>query len=468
MGKDNISTVRQKHNDQYNFLYQPIGFDPASYGGSIARNPDAARWLLSCTYWYPLVRNYNHDDFVELHSDLLGKVMGRQNLVKPIREDLINHGLIECDNHFIKNVKSFGYRIGPALQDVGFEVFRPTGKKFAKAIVKFKQRAKERRGFHLPVHFYLEEWAQRVELVGDLNPVFEAIKAKELATPPPKRQKKTKGTPRSVRAPHQAEEVRHGNLSMSVCSYGRFHSNFSSLCKELRSHLQIDGKSLHEIDVVNSQPYFLAMLLLEQRLYSHNVPKFSNLTLNAFEDHSLLIPSFPQNKEEEEATAAGRSDTPLCLSFLTQEVEPDLKRFVELATTGRLYEAFLEDGQFTRDQVKSKLFQIVFGHEFVMEHALLGEAFKTIFPTVYKMLVNFKRAKGFKWVGQELQRRESKLVIQGVCDLLRREYPTVPVATVHDSIMTTAEHLGLVEGLLASEFRKAYPILPKFRVKGES
>src|SRR5438270_7019660 len=113
--------LNEKVINKYPFIYVPERFDPAKYGGAIAKHPDAARWLLSTVYIRRLLRNYNMEVFLNLHSVLLGLVMGDINCVRPVRQALVQHGLIECDYEYFAGKKSLGYRIGPALRDVRWE-----------------------------------------------------------------------------------------------------------------------------------------------------------------------------------------------------------------------------------------------------------------------------------------------------------------------------------------------------------
>lgn len=146
-------------------------------------------------------------------------------------------------------------------------------------------------------------------------------------------------------------------------------------------------------------------------------------------------------------------------------VPKDLRQFIEATSEGHFYEAFLEHGRWTRDELKPLIFQIVYGHRGVMLNAELTGAFRDAFPSVFSMLLKLKSEKGYSWVGMELQRRESRIIIKGVCNRLRVEHPDVPVVTVHDSLMTTQEHVGLVTDLLHQEFGR-FPVVPRFRVKG--
>jgi hypothetical protein len=407
-------------------IYTPENFDPKKYPGPITKFPDAARWLLNTIYYKRLLRNYSPEDFVNLHSTLLGMVMGKWNYVKPVREALEKHQLIECDHTWIRDVKSLGYRLGPALEGDKWVHYKSTNKRFLKRVQKFREYIRNPSGFTLPVHQHLANWVNRVVLPRDIQLVFPEEKAEKAEL-----------------ANHQVELIWGKLIQVLVCDYGRFHSNFTGLCREVRAFLQVDGQKLHEIDVVNSQPYFLGLLLLEVSLCGHSVP--------------ILL-----------RKRGGERDLPYVCPLEGKERLPrDLKDFLQDTAEGIFYERFLRDSTHTRDQLKPKVFQILYGDRHVMEHSTLTDAFRSLYPTVFEMTKTLKKEKGYEWVGRELQRRESRLVINGVCDILRTDYPDVPVVTIHDSLLTTEPNLPLINQLLQDQFSR-FPYPPKFRVKGNN
>jgi hypothetical protein len=54
-----------------------------------------------------------------------------------------------------------------------------------------------------------------------------------------------------------------------------------------------------------------------------------------------------------------------------------------------------------------------------MENSLLTQPFLDTYPTVFRLTKKLKQMKGYRWVGQRLQMMEAKLMINGVCDILR-------------------------------------------------
>jgi hypothetical protein len=63
-----------------------------------------------------------------------------------------------------------------------------------------------------------------------------------------------------------------------------------------------------------------------------------------------------------------------------------------------------------------------------------------------------KHENGFKELSRQMQRAESALMIGEVCGRLTRQYPHVPVLTIHDSILTPRRHLATVIRIIREEF----------------
>ena len=73
-------------------------------------------------------------------------------------------------------------------------------------------------------------------------------------------------------------------------------------------------------------------------------------------------------------------------------------------------------------------------------------------PTVWQFIRGYKRQHGYAELAREMQRRESKLMIEGVCGRLMDEHPDCPVVTVHDSILTTPGWVETVSATIKDEF----------------
>lgn len=423
------------------FVYIPEDFDPKDYPGPIKAHPDAARWFLNCIHFRRVTRHYAQEEFVNLHSGLLSLVMGKTEYVKPIRSAMQAYGLIECDDQWSLGKKSLGYRIGPALQGKRWKRYYSTNKRFLKRLDSFKSYVTEPRGLTLPQHHHLAEWVRRVKVHPDHKVVFNNL-----------------GDDKRELPLLQVESIEQGMIYTSVCEYGRFHSNITNLSRPIRPYLTIDGTPLVEVDLVNSQPYFLAIILLEIALSksSTNVSSLSDLVFSTL---LSLSPFSPNREEREQREPQGLYVFPLSIPLkngVLDLIPEDLRQFIQVALKGGFYETFELSGQCDRDDLKRKVFQVLYGSRHCQEHAELGAQFQGQYPTAFKMLDTLKRQMGYEWVGRELQRRESQIVINSLVGDLLRDHPDVPIVTIHDSLMTTEKHLPLVQSLLRQHLTRNY------------
>lgn len=119
-----------------------------------------------------------------------------------------------------------------------------------------------------------------------------------------------------------------------------------------------------------------------------------------------------------------------------------------------------------RKQVKVMMFQVLF-----TSNRYIGQAdaepkriFKALFPDVYKILSIIKK-QGKEVLPILLQRIESHLVLQVITKRLARQYPKMPLFTIHDSIVTTAGDENYVQRIMLEELEHAVGVPPCLRVE---
>lgn len=187
---------------------------------------------------------------------------------------------------------------------------------------------------------------------------------------------------------------------------GRVHTNITRLKRELWKHLRVDGQPLVEIDIKNSQPTFLAVVADQ----------------NAVED----------------------------------------PRYTGLCEQGILYDWLAEQGGWARDEVKEQL----------MRKALFSKnkytnpvkrLFVQVFPAIAGFLAMVKEKDHTK-AAQLLQKTEAQFMIQGVCETVRKERPSTPVVTIHDSIVTIPDAGDYIKSVMEEEFRILH-ISPRLQVR---
>jgi hypothetical protein len=213
-----------------------------------------------------------------------------------------------------------------------------------------------------------------------------------------------------------AQMIRDQQWHFTVCDYGRVHTNVTNLRSGLRRFLTLDGKPLVNLDIRNSQPLIFGLIL--QRHYGP-----------------------------------------------PRAMPDDARRYVELCQQGRFYDVLMAESGIPPDR-RATFKRRFFGHVFFCRNLPETEAarlFGTAFPTVYAAVRQEKR-RNYADLAKNLQRTESGLMIGGVVARLMREAPHVPLLTVHDSILTHAEHAEAVGSIMLQEFAKA-GLAPTIRIE---
>ena len=200
-------------------------------------------------------------------------------------------------------------------------------------------------------------------------------------------------------------------------SFGnRLHTRLTSLKSDFRKYLSIDGQKLGQVDIANSQPLFLYLLM---------------------KNDSRI------NKEE-------------------------LDRFGDLVLNGKFYESLAEalDIEYNKEnksKIKEDIFQVWYGSIKTDNEALTDAyiAFKSLFPSILKY-VDFLKRDYYKDCCQLMQKTESDFIFKSVTRIDKElGYHKVPLLTIHDSIVTTIDNLDKVVKLLEDSFYKQYGVVPK-------
>jgi hypothetical protein len=201
----------------------------------------------------------------------------------------------------------------------------------------------------------------------------------------------------------------------------RIHNDWVTLNKKLKRFCYIStGEQLINIDVKNSQPVIL----------------------------SVLLKTF--------------------LSVLPA----DVSHYIELCEAGKFYE-FLA-GKFgiditdeeARDAFKKILFKNIFyGRNQDAQKYAEWHCFKAEFPNVAEFITDYKRS-NYKALSIALQRLESEIMLEGVIGKIAAVNNPADffALTVHDSITTTLDNQELVEELMKNEFNLR-GINPTFETK---
>ena len=143
----------------------------------------------------------------------------------------------------------------------------------------------------------------------------------------------------------------------------------------------------------------------------------------------------------------------------------DICNFIDLCLKGAIYEQLMEIfGISDRDYAKREFFHIAYGSHWSSLESATGKAFIAAFPDCWDGMCELK-AGNYKRLAHRMQVVESYAVIWRTCSRLMRECPDAPLLTIHDSLVTDAEHVKLFESVLLDEFQTVFGVKPKLKTK---
>jgi len=222
---------------------------------------------------------------------------------------------------------------------------------------------------------------------------------------------------------------------------GRLHTYLTQLKSELRKFVKYKGKTLYSIDIVNSQPYFSTSLL--------NVKEYEN---NKMVERITTV--LTRNKLNSEVIT-------IMLGVLIKSIESeeDVLLFKGIVQSGKFYEEFgkilvengiIENGsdpKKIRKIVKEITFQTFFSKNISVRYLENVKIFKEFFPNVYKVFCGIKETH-HPTLAIILQNLEADLILHQVCTFIKTSRPQIPLFTLHDSIITTEEHVKYVQKVM--------------------
>lgn len=253
------------------------------------------------------------------------------------------------------------------------------------------------------------------------------------------------------------DELKAGNFRDFIPDdYGyRVHTAFSQLKREFRCMVTYNGEQLVEVDIKNSQLYFMVYLLNGR---NWNIRGESDEKTRKIWK-GITTPTI-DNKHP-------YTHTIMFLKSLESKYSKGFHEhdFVRSVTEGTLYESIMEKLMLSaggtaklswynnRDDVKKVLLMQLFADRWKHANSLFNcnslpvwKTFETLYPDIGKIIREVK-ADYFKHISMLLQRIESMAVF-GVCEHLFRHFPDVPYFTIHDCIVTMERNALTVKAVM--------------------
>jgi len=438
----------------------PASFDPKLHLPiELRKHADSARYLLHRIIWSNVQKKQNLDGFVPLKFQYLREVIP-DRILKSLKDALIDSGMIECDNHYIEGHKSHGYKLGRQSCNDRIVEIQITEQATENKIIKLR-RAKDRR-IRLDVHCWLRSNFKELDI--DLPLALAKLSGHHAFE--------------TVKIP--AEEIAAKNVSVSVCRYGRFHTPLTRLSRQVRCFLNVDGEPLINLDIRNSQPLFLALLMMNYRkrdnkkfglitfkdnvvnpyknidsIIEQTVTSFTSKKENSFH-HSLSVAN-TNRKAIEKGTQTQYSQSlrtttscPQDNTLIKKHLQQDELFFLGLCEDGSLYKHLASIADIpSKSWAKENFFEVLFSKNNFQSK--LKSAFTEEFPNVAEVIRVHKR-RNYQFLAQLLQNIESNFMINNVCRTIMNEMPEAPIFTIHDSIMTTKPYVDRITHVMKAEF----------------
>ncbi len=209
----------------------------------------------------------------------------------------------------------------------------------------------------------------------------------------------------------------------SIDEYGRLHHNVTGFSRDIRPAVTVHGKLITSFDLSASQLYFSLKGFIA---YLKQVYNNSNL------EHIYSI-------------------------------RPDSERFVRCVLEGRFYEEINKYLNYSSENLKSNKVNIlmpIFGREQKKKKTQFYKAYEELFPTFLKY-INKLKEKGYKIVAQDLQRKESSVIINKVSIRLINE--GIWFLPIHDCILAKEEDEELVKKIILDECLLATGMVPHMK-----
>lgn len=187
------------------------------------------------------------------------------------------------------------------------------------------------------------------------------------------------------------EKINKGHIYSGFDKYGRFHTNWTVLKKEIRKTcVNINGNSITELDIQNSQPFFLLLIMKQQ-------------------------------------------------GFIEDQ-------YYKNVLDGSFYDTISNLLNLNRKEVKTEVFKILYGRTRKKLNTI-DLAFKTLYPLTWQFLIDYKIKLGYyKLIARQLQMIESNFIFNIIIPEIIK-WKKIPIITVHDSIIFEKQYEQYVNNI---------------------
>lgn len=266
-------------------------------------------------------------------------------------------------------------------------------------------------------------------------------------------------------------------------SDSRLHTNLTNLPSIFRPYISYDGENIVSLDIKNSQPYFLVLLLErynDKRIHKIIKKIFGRKSKTILEKLERIIETDAFQNEFhaiKESILAGTFYE--YLGGIFQDIKPfKIECDKETGEEIEYYKArfYNPDTEFSelkvfeskRNLMKKLTLQILYTP--LKKPSKEYKIFKEHFPLLCQCMEIFKTQSesedAFKLFPKLLQHIESDCVLDVITRTLADYYPEMPLWTIHDSICTTQSWFYLMEDTVNTLFLSySGGVIPSFKAE---
>jgi hypothetical protein len=499
-------------------LYVPEEFQPEScLRPELRCYADHARYLLHLIHVRSIFDKRSNSGWIGLKAQYLRQFLPWRKY-KLILDDLEGAGVIEIKRdragraQWRAGRRSKLYRYAPAFRRSVARRYEPQNRILRRKLIKWRDNEPDRTS-SCPIRCYLREQLKRVRV--DYQGAVSCLEHLGLSAEA------------VAHCTNALIHVRDQDWRFTTDSYGRVHHNVSSLKRELRQFLTVDGEMLAEVDICNSQPLFLGLTYLNwlqnsRSLFSLNDKEgYFGLHNYKIENIEVLLSptcsfpsssssSFPNNVHIQSQSIPSSHTYPLRCDFHhilnkknsntsqsipshnthplrcdfdhilnkngegkeeenRQSIGRDVLEYLRLCEEGALYECLAEEAgedissSRRRGEFKQRCFRDVFYAKRSYRTPLQG-LFARLFPSIMEF-INEVKAEDREHLACWMQRVESSFVINRVVKRFKEEKPGAFILTIHDSVMTKEADIETALKVFREEFH-AVGLHPRLDRKG--
>ena len=241
-----------------------------------------------------------------------------------------------------------------------------------------------------------------------------------------------------------------------------------NLRKDLRNFVTYDSKPLVAIDVKNCQPY-MVNLILQPEFWAEN--STLPVSINTLPEN-VRSEFAPGSKIMRNITAFLQSAKPEYFAkYRAITTAPDAKIYEEIADVAN--KLLAGNSAITRDQAKTAMFYVLFSSNRGQSDDWLRNTLKEIFTKkMFPVIGEFFRIIKATYKDSKIKRHhsrlavllqniESQIILHICCRRIWEESDgIVPLLTIHDSIVTTAEHMNYVKEVMREELTRCIGFEP--------